>query len=191
MHLTRKQAQKVIRFLRGRPRDRGGVPRVVPVGSYRRKEEIKKDLDLIVQDFDLPIDEPGETIIADARKRRGQAYLVVKSQSGANKHRMIKGEFHPTRGESFPVTLDLFKFAPKDYPYALLAWSGDATYVMHMRAHAKRKGYLLDQYGLFRRNNGAAGRRVRVPAAGDKLTERDIFRFLGYKYKPPTQRISE
>ena len=187
--ITREQATEVLKFLRTSPRTRDGVARVVPVGSYRRKRSISKDLDVLVQDFNLPLDAPGEDTVADARKAKGQAYLKINEQTGGEKRRQIKGRFHPRRGRSFPVVLDLFKFSARDYPYALLAYSGDATFVMRMRAHAKRKGLWLDQYGLYRRTrDGKRGSRVYVRPRGPKLTERDIFRYLGYAYKPPAER---
>lgn len=193
--LTREQAGKVLKFIRSEgPRTHGGVPRVVPVGSYRRKRSLSKDLDLLVQDFNLPLDTKGSSEIADQRKEEGKAYLKVRSQTGGDKTRQIKGKFYPKKGKSgrrprpFDVTLDLFKFRPADYPFALLAYSGDGMFVMRMRAHAKRKGYLLDQYGLYRRINGKKGSRVSIPKKGDKLSERDIFRFLKYKYKKPEDR---
>ena len=57
--------------------------------------------------------------------------------------------------------------------------TGPAKYNILMRMIAKKKGFRLNEYGLYDRESGDY-------VAGD--TERSIFEALGMEYKAPTER---
>ena len=57
--------------------------------------------------------------------------------------------------------------------------TGPAKYNIQMRGQAKRKGFRLNEYGLYNRESGEY-------VAG--TTERSIFEALGLEYEAPTER---
>jgi len=81
---------------------------------------------------------------------------------------------------------DFFVTTADERAYALYHYTGSRDYNIRTRAHAKRLGWLLNQYGLF---DAASGHRVRGTAA--IRTERDLARFLGVTYHPPRARDEE
>jgi len=75
--------------------------------------------------------------------------------------------------------IDLFYANPKDLPFALLHHIGNKYFNIRTRAHAKKQGYLLNQYGLFKN-----GKKIKHKFK----SERAILRFLGITYKTPSKR---
>lgn len=77
------------------------------------------------------------------------------------------------------VQVDIYFTTPKSWGAALFFLTGPAGYGIGYRRIAKRKGLLLNQYGLFDRKTGKyiAGR-----------TEKSIYEALGKSYKRPELR---
>jgi DNA polymerase/3'-5' exonuclease PolX len=73
--------------------------------------------------------------------------------------------------------VDILYIKPNSYPAALLYFTGSYEFNRYMRGIAKKKGYLLNQDGLFKN-----GKMVKAKS------EEDIFRILGLKYLKPSQR---
>jgi DNA polymerase/3'-5' exonuclease PolX len=80
------------------------------------------------------------------------------------------------------VQVDLFFVQPDELPFALFHYTGSREYNIRTRAHAKARGWRLNQYGLF----DAGGRRVRGSVA--LRTERELAALLGVSYRAPTDR---
>lgn len=129
--------------------------RIVGVGSYRRGRETLKDLDILV-DTICPVI-PG---------------LIEKKSAGSLRIISIV----KYRGKKFQ--LDIFYGDPKCWAFALLHHTGGKTENISMRAHAKRLGYKLSQYGLFKGDKPIPGLN----------TERKIYKALGKTYKAPADR---
>jgi DNA polymerase (family 10) len=68
------------------------------------------------------------------------------------------------------------------WAYGLLHHTGDMQFNIVIRRFAKQHGYKLNQYGLWRLKT-----EKRVPNTKFK-TEREIFKFLGFKYHTPAER---
>ena len=49
--------------------------------------------------------------------------------------------------------IDLFFIKKKELPYMMFHYMGPRSYNIRTRAYAKRKGWLLNQYGLWYANN--------------------------------------
>ena len=81
----------------------------------------------------------------------------------------------------FPV--DLFLVQARELPFALFHYTGSRLYNVRTRAHAKRRGWRLNQYGLF---DAATGRRVRGSA--HIRTEREVAALVGVSYRSPSDR---
>lgn len=82
------------------------------------------------------------------------------------------------------VQIDINYAKASDWPYALLHHTGDYMFNIYMRAHAKKMGYKLNQYGLFSIKSGK-----KVPKTNFK-TEKQIFNFLHFPYREPFERIN-
>lgn len=76
------------------------------------------------------------------------------------------------------VKIELYFTTPDSFGATLLAYSSRLGSAIGLRIFAKRRGLKLNQYGLFDKR----GKRI----AGK--TEKEIYRALGKKYKPPEKR---
>jgi DNA polymerase (family 10) len=162
---------------------------VIPVGSVRRRAPHVKDIDLLVvvpagalapADFDRALG------AAALRPPRGGDAVSFADTSAAGPRRrslILRAEGRGRGGKAQNYRTDLFIATAAEKPYALYHFTGSREYNVRTRAHAKRSGWLLNQYGLF---DAATGRRVRGAAA--IRTERDLARFLGVTYRPPRAR---
>jgi DNA polymerase/3'-5' exonuclease PolX len=75
--------------------------------------------------------------------------------------------------------LDVFR-VPTKYQHAMLLYStGSKEFNIQMRAIASKMGYLLNQNGLYKKNNTNP---VKVSS------EKDFFTILGMKYVEPEKR---
>lgn len=74
--------------------------------------------------------------------------------------------------------IEIYGANKDDWESQLLYLYGSGTFNIMMRAIAKRKGFLLSQYGLFNRKTG---KRVTT-------REKKIFRLLGLHWLPPEKR---
>lgn len=80
------------------------------------------------------------------------------------------------------VKIDIFLSTSEDYVFAMLFAIGSGMFNILMRSVAKKKGYLLNHRGLYKKNNETL---VKVPLK----TEKEIFDLLNIKYRTPEQRI--
>ncbi len=142
-------------------------------GSYRRECKTCRDIDIIVDNID--------NFLCDLRKVGGKPVIYNK---GTDKSSMVL----PLNSvvSSLPkkyVKIDVFSSNQEVYPFMVLYTTGNRIFNISMRAYAKRKGYLLNNYGLYPIKNGVVSTKsVRVSS------ELDIFNSLGLKYLSPTQR---
>ena len=81
------------------------------------------------------------------------------------------------------VQIDLFYTDKQYWPFALLHHTGGKLQNIKMRKKANKLGYKLNQYGLFPIDNN----HPELDLSKFK-SEKDIFKFLGKPYKPPSKR---
>jgi DNA polymerase (family 10) len=145
------------------------------VGSYRRKKSFSNDIDImLISDNENILDEFLNKL---NKLTKNKTYPYSK---GSDKMSIIIDTENITP-EKHIYKLDIFR-CPKDIYIPMLLYStGSKEFNIFMRSIAKRKGYLLNQNGLFRKNNG------------EKITglntEKDYFDLLGILYKNPEDRI--
>lgn len=172
----------------------------IAVGSVRRSAPRSKDLDVLV----VVPDEGGDRGLlasAELADRRGKAdtLTLVESYAAGDRRRSFIVRRAVADGPSQPggrakyYAVDLFLATEEEKPFALFHFTGGRDYNIRVRAHAKRAGYILNQYGLFCANLSRAARsskekRRRVPGSKAIKTERDLARFLGVTYRPPKER---
>lgn len=157
---------------------------VTPVGSVRRKALISKDLDLLVV---VPDGEVLRGLLAGGELRppgpKDKAAVVESYASGDRRRSFV------VRWAGAPLryySVDLFLATAEERPFALFHFTGGRDYNIRVRAHAKRQGFVLNQYGVFVERG--AGGRARARNSKAIRTERDLLRFLGVTYRPPTER---
>lgn len=138
------------------------------VGSLRRKVHQIKDIDfLIVSDDDVLIN----LIFFD----KDNHLLYIKDIVSGKSRRTVKFKYIPL---NILIKVDFFQTNFKDYPYALFHYTGDKFYNIRIRAHVKKRGMLLNQYGLFT----LSGKLIRVH------NEYDLTKKIGVRYKSPQDR---
>lgn len=165
--------------------------RLILVGSARRGEPRNSDVDfLVVPKRPLGAAERAalfhDVSFVNANANGKHAEIARRSSSalpeGARRRSLDimwpRGAAEPRRR----VQVDLFFVQPNELPFALFHYTGSREYNIRTRAHAKARGWRLNQYGLF----DAGGRRVRGSAA--LRTERELAALLGVRYRAPADR---
>jgi DNA polymerase (family X) len=124
-------------------------------GSIRRKEKNPVDIDIVL----IP-----------KNKIELEKYLKQKGK-------FIQGGEQKSRWRIEGVIVELYYTNKEEWGAALLAYSGKFGSVIGLRIIAKRKGFKLNQHGLFKKGKRIAGK-----------TEREIYFALGRKLKSPENR---
>jgi DNA polymerase (family 10) len=127
-------------------------------GSIRQGKEMVGDVDIVI----IP-KTPVEEFIQKIKETIDFEYGGKKKLFG-----MFMGR---------PV--NIFITTPESYGACLYQSTGPAMYNVHIRQVAKRKGFKLNEYGLFNRETNEK-------VAGD--SEESIFEALGWNFKQPTER---
>ena len=156
--------------------------RVRAVGGVRRRSPRSKDLDILVT---VPDGTRVRGLLASAelsgpKASRGRAALALAETyaSGGRRRSLI------VRRGAKRYAVDLFLATRGEEPYALFHYTGDKDYAIRIRAHAKRRGWKLNQYGLFYAQRPG----VRVRGSAAIRTERQLASFLGVTYRAPAAR---
>lgn len=133
-------------------------------GSYRRHKPQSRDIDLVICDKNtlskLPL-----------YKSR---HLKFSEPFAAGPSKISVFLLY----QKWTVKTDIFMTTLSEYPAMKLFATGSATFNVRMRYIAKKRGYLLNQFGVFRDGQ-------KIPAK----SEADIFRILGMKYYKPADRV--
>jgi len=187
--------------LRKRLRFAGWKMRLELVGSARRGEEHNTDVDFLVIG--------GQSAPAAVRAALLANVELAPARAGARAATMVTGgararalpagprrrsilvkwlcnctsKSTSARAIARTVQVDLFFVQPKELPYALFHYTGSRQYNIRTRAHARARGWRLNQYGLYA---GDSARRVK--GSGRIRSERDLAAFLGVSYRAPTNR---
>lgn len=130
-------------------------------GSVRRRKEVVHDLDLVA-----------------SAKKGNEVGLMKKFCALSSTGEIIgQGETKSSIRLENGMQVDLRIVNEKEYPYALLHFTGSKEHNTLLRSIAKDKGLKLNEYGLFK---------------GEKLipckSESEIYKALGMEYIPPELR---
>lgn len=161
----------------------GGKLTVKPVGSIRRKRPEIKDIDLLVLAPDDRIRDDPLASTALAAPGPGDRAAIAESYANGQHRRSLVVRWGKAGKSPKHYRVDLFLSAKSAEPFALFHYTGSKIYNIRTRFHAKRQGWLLNQYGLF-----IAGTDRRVPGSTKIHTERELAKFLGVTFRPPTDR---
>jgi DNA polymerase (family 10) len=136
-----------------------GTLKVSLAGSMRRKNEVVKDIDLVVA-----VQEGAA--IGDVLISLPQVEEVLAHGETEIRVRLVSG-----------IPADLRMVSLKEFPFALHHLTGSKEHNIALRSRAKKVGMKINEYGLF------AGERP-IPCQG----EEDIYRALRLSFIPPELR---
>ena len=151
------------------------------VGSYRRGLQTSGDIDVIITsenavNFDIFLDKLiQEKVIVEVLSRGKSKCLVVAKIPSSDKYRRV----------------DFLYTSPKEYPFAILYFTGSKAFNAVMRGYALKKGYSLNEHGLSKMTiKEGEKKEIKGDVIKDSFgSERDIFHFLGLRFIEPIDRI--
>jgi DNA polymerase beta len=147
-------------------------------GSYRRKKNVSNDVDILVTHKQIlskkQYNKNYIKMIVDELKNNYKGVLIVDDifeDYNVTYNGYVKYKNNPVR------RIDI-KFVPYTSWYsALLHYTGSGTFNQIMRNNAKKLGYKLSEYGLFKND-----KMIKIES------EKDIFDKLNMEYIPPSKR---
>jgi DNA polymerase (family X) len=146
------EAEALVNFL-------AGSGRVVVAGSYRRRRDTVGDLDLVVTSADAAA--VGDKLVAY------ENVAEVLAHGGTRTTVVLRSG----------LQVDIRAVPEESYGAALLYFTGSKAHNIALRSIAIRRGWKLNEYGLFSGKRRIAG-----------LTEEEIYKKLGLAYIPPEMR---
>ena len=162
-----------------------GGPRIGPkriwiVGSVRRGKASTKDLDMLLVLPNASAAASGTPLSMVAVKPDSRRAITLRHSyaSGSRRRSFIVGH----GGKNYRV--DVFLAYDAALPFALMHHTGSHRYNIRIRAHAKRAGWKLNQYGLFVADKGGK----KVAGSSRIKSEADLARFLGVSVREPANR---
>lgn len=135
------------------------VEKVEVGGSLRRRKETIRDIDILVVSKN-----PSEVMNEFVSLPQVKKVLV----HGESKASIISGDDRQ---------VDLRVVEKKNFCAALLYFTGSKDFNVGLRRLAARKGYKINEYGIFKGKKRVAGE-----------TEEEIFSFMNMEYIPPVLR---
>lgn len=144
------------------------------VGSYRRKKAFSSDIDLMIVSEDKNATRNFAQYLG-----RNLPFPFYAYNDGDDK---VSGVLQVKTPKKEFVKFDIFRSSEKCAPFMLLYSTGSKDFNVKMRSKVKKEGYLLNQKGLFYKNNPT--KKVKY----NFLNEKSIFDFLKMKYVHPQNR---
>tara|TARA_B100001113_G_scaffold352982_1_gene355896 strand:+ start:1740 stop:4670 length:2931 start_codon:yes stop_codon:yes gene_type:complete len=138
------------------------------VGSFRRGALSSGDIDII-----FTSDDPKSFSLF--LEKVSDANMILAYLSKGSKKSLTIGTLG--KDDSIARRIDFLYSPPKEYPFAILYFTGSMAFNVVMRRHALTLGYSLNEHGF-----------TPAPINENFKTEQDIFDFLGQEYKSPSER---
>ena len=147
------------------------------VGSYRRGLKSSGDIDVIITNNNDP------SILKKFVNKLQDIGIILHKLAEGKKKCLAIGRLE----EGKPARrLDFLYSPPKEYAFAILYFTGSASFNMVMRQKALDMNYTLNEHGFHKMVKGKKGEAVDQ----EFKTEKDIFEFLNIEYKRPEERIN-
>jgi DNA polymerase/3'-5' exonuclease PolX len=140
-------------------------------GSFRRKKSTSNDIDLLVTSYENKSDNL-KKIVDELTKQK----FIIESLSGEDSTTKFMGLCKYKNNEI--RRLDIRYVDIESFFTAYLYFTGSYEFNERMRGIAKRQGYKLNEYGLFKQEKN-----IQI------YSEKDVFDILGMKYLEPWERI--
>jgi len=152
---------------------------ITVVGSVRRRAPRTKDIDLLIT---IP-----DTMASQIDKILPSMYITDSSirvhsiTASGVKRRSLEISMRKN-----VVAIDIFITTQSLKPFAMLHHAGSAAYNIRVRAHANKRGWILNQYGVYYRST-----RRRVRNSLKIRTEQGLVKFIGVSYRAPADRAKQ
>lgn len=145
-------------------------------GSYRRMASSSGDIDILITHKDEPenVERLFKNVI-ETLKREG--YITDVFAEGGKKCLAVCKLKRYKRYRR----IDLLYTNKKEYPFAVLYFTGDASFNVNMRSYCMTKGLSLSEHGI---KDDKTGEFIDIGAK----TEKDIFEYVGLEYVEPRDR---
>lgn len=145
-------------------------------GSYRRQASSSGDIDILITHKHDPddVEHLFKKIIETLKK---QGYITDVFAEGGKKCLAVCKLKRYKRYRR----IDLLYTNKKEYPFAVLYFTGDANFNVNMRSYCMTKGLSLSEHGI---KDEKSGQFIDTGAQ----TEKDIFEFIGLEYVEPQNR---
>lgn len=146
------------------------------VGSYRRGATDSGDIDVIITSdsvyiFNLFLDDLiKNNIIIEVLSRGGHKSLVIAKLNS----------------NSIARRVDFLFATKKEYPFAVLYFTGSKSFNTVMRGYALKNGLSLNEHGFHKKIGGKKEEKMDL----NIYNETDIFDYLNLEYKTPEERIN-
>ena len=161
-------------------------------GSYRRGLLTSGDMDVLISHPNITskINQNPMFLRTLVRNLTQTGFLVDHLTSIGDTKYMGICKVDPSNPHSLGRRIDI-RFVSWDcYIPAILYFTGSKDLNTKMRTEALKKGYTINEYGVYKLNKiKVNGKNKRVKGEKKTMnTEREIFEFLGMGYLEPTQR---
>ena len=151
-------------------------------GSYRRLKPESNDIDILLVHPNVKTKKDIENkvnylrLVVEKLKEKGFILDDIDLDYEVKYMGFTKYKDNPIR------RLDIMYYPHNSYPTALLHLTGSGDFNRKMRELAKDLGYLLNQFGLYKKDKNKT---VRIPINSEK----DVFTAIGMEYVEPQYRI--
>jgi DNA polymerase/3'-5' exonuclease PolX len=154
---------------------------VTAVGSVRRGAPMSSDLDFLL----VAAGVPAPRLELQPARRGDRVSVAAVVSAGPRKSRVVLAV--AGAGATKYYGTDVYTASRAEAPFALFQYTGNRDYNIRVRAHAKRRGWKLNQYGVTIADGPRRGHAA--PGSSAVRTERDLARLLGVTYRPPRERL--
>lgn len=177
-NIPRKEIEKIEKYLIDMCHGLDPRLKLTVCGSYRRGKLTSGDIDVLIYH---PSIKTKEQAIKPKNDHLAKLITTLENDNfllDAISYKRIK-YLGFCQYQKNPVRRIDIQFIPTESVYsALLYFTGPVQLNTYMRTEAKKRGYLLNEYGLFDKDN----KMFRVGS------EKEIFELVGMKYLTPTER---
>ena len=156
-------------------------------GSYRRGKEFCGDIDVLLTFENILEHKAFLSELVKALHRRNLITHTLVLSLDIKKHENFSFSGIAKLENGIHRRLDIKIYPKKTYAWALMHFTGSASFNRSIRLFAKNKGLKLTDEGLFPAfRNGSET--VCGGSLIECLTEEDIFKLFDMEYKPPEER---
>jgi DNA polymerase/3'-5' exonuclease PolX len=181
-NIPRQEIDKINQYLNGKAKEVNNQLNITICGSYRRGKKISNDIDVLIAHPNvktkLQLMSKDNYLIKFINLLKNDKF-ILDDLTDKEPEKKYMGY---CKYNNNPVRRIDIRYIPYDsYHAALLYFTGSGNFNKKMRGVATSMGYLLNEYGLFKLQNG---KKKLIKTSSEK----EIFEALGMEYLPPEKR---
>lgn len=188
-NIPRKEVTQIVKLLKIAAKIIDTDLKVVAAGSYRRGKDHSNDVDILLfhpdietmKDLDKSkinyLSELVSLLSEPIKFNLDKPFLIDNLTDNGHTKYMGFCQYN----NKIIRRLDIRYMPCESYYSALLYFTGPGGFNQHMRSHAKKRGYLINEYGIYE-----VGKKKAIKIDSEK----DIFDLIGMEYLPPNKRLN-